>query len=128
MREVLSVRRDELGNAHFETQKAMHELSRLLTDQGKYDQAEALLDEIVSMRHDELKGNHPDELDGDHPLRLMAKHDLAQVLMQRGEYGGAEKILDGVIPLLRKALGEHHLQTLTAMGDLSAALRERREY
>ena len=61
-KEVLEVRRAQLGDRHTDTFKSINNLGLLLQKQGKLDEAEPLLRSALEARRATLPYRHPDTL------------------------------------------------------------------
>ena len=70
-------RREVLGDKHPETLDSIAALARLLQDESKLDEADALLREAMNGRHEVLGSMHRDTLD--------AYHKMAMLLQDQGK-------------------------------------------
>jgi tetratricopeptide (TPR) repeat protein len=73
-------------------------LARVLLEQGRYDEAEALMREAMAM-HIELNGK-------DHPIVGSMMNDLGKLYFERGEYVAAEKMHREALAFLQKIAGD----------------------
>ena len=80
--------REELGAEHAETLRCMHTYAAVLQQVGRYEEAGALINEVLTVRRRAL-GN-------EHPNTLASINNLATLLMDQGKLGEAE-------PLYREA-------------------------
>jgi eukaryotic-like serine/threonine-protein kinase len=111
-RRALEVRRRELGENHLDTIESMHSLGTALRDGMErrspdavisatpWQDAEALLTQVISRRR-RLLGN-------DHPDTALATLDLGISMWWREEYKPAEPLLREGLTLLRRRLGDDH--------------------
>jgi tetratricopeptide (TPR) repeat protein len=81
-RQTLELRRKVLGREHPDTLTSMNNLARMLSEQGKYKEAETMHQQTL-----ELARKVPGR---EHPLTLKSMNNLATVLSEQGKYEEAE--------------------------------------
>jgi tetratricopeptide (TPR) repeat protein len=106
--------RDAAGR---ERQARLELEGKVLSEQGKFAEAESVYRDIHAAR--------TLSLGADHPKTLEALSDVAVVLARQREYEQAEKLARQVLAARVRVLGERHADTLTSMHNLGQALRGR---
>ena len=79
-------------------------------EQGQYEQAETLFNEVLT--------NRRKRLDEDHPAILHVKNDLAVLYKKQGEYNKAEPLLLEAVDGRRLKLGGTHPHTIESWNNL----------
>ena len=110
-REVLQIRRDQLGHTHRSTLDSMSNLANLLARQGRYKEAEDRYREAL-----ELYRSITDENDRD---LLSLRNGLARLYHRRGRYHEAEDMFGGVLDRSRARWGERDALTLTLRNNMA---------
>ena len=95
-------------------------LGMCLYSDGRLNEAEVLITEVME--------THKTILGEEHPDTLISMNDLADLLRSQGKYDEAEPIYRQTILLLEKALGKVHPATLTSMNSLAALLASQGKY
>ena len=109
-RGVLKTSRALYGNEHTTTQMTLVGLAGLLLEQGKREEAEIVLKQMVS-RH-----QTSDDLPSQNQERLDCLSALANVLRMQGEYQEAEEIGISVLTALESSRGANHSTTIVFVG------------
>ncbi|KAG9082837.1 hypothetical protein FS749_006538 [Ceratobasidium sp. UAMH 11750] len=109
---VVDVKRQEISEEHPSTLRSMHRLGQTYDRQGRYEEAENLLSQV-------LDGQKRAILDGYHPDTLMTMHSLAATYDNRGRYEEAETLYSQVRGIRKQVLGEHHPDTLKTMHNIA---------
>jgi hypothetical protein len=109
--EVLEKRRRILGEEHLDTVTAMSNLANTLGDQGKLEEAAAMLQEVLEKIRRILGEEHP------HTISAMS--NLAIRLGHQGKLEEAAAMKMEVLEKRRRILGEEHLDTISAMNNLA---------
>jgi tetratricopeptide (TPR) repeat protein len=91
-------------------------LARLLCDQGKVDEAQALHHECIAAHRRKLGDEHRDT--------LMAITMLAGVLQGKGELGEAELLWREVLAVQRRTRGDEHSDTVNSLYFLAVLLSD----
>jgi len=92
----------------------------LLSQQGKYAEAEAFARETLQLREKVLGKEHPDT--------LTSMNSLADWLRQQGKYDTAEPLYRETLQLREKVLGKEHPDTLKSMHDLASLYHSQGKY
>ena len=87
-----------------------------LADQGKFNDAESLLQEVLVTREN-IEGK-------EHPHTLATAKSLGAAMIGTGKFKEAEKLLIKNLVLMKRVLGMEHTHTLISMRHLASALRE----
>ena len=101
----------------------------MLRVQGKLDEVEALLREIVDARrehaaHAAARTACRDEPSGAYPSTMRAISNLATLLVARGRHAEAEPLIREALAGKVLAYGAHHPQTLSSVAWLASVLQE----
>lgn len=83
---------------------------------GRLQQAQMLLENVVTFRRKELGEEHPDT--------LAAKNELANVYSAQARRKEAEELYRQIVESRRKQLGEEHPETLRARSNLATVWRD----
>lgn len=111
---ALEVYRQELGNEHEFTLRAVSSLGNLFSRLGELDKAETLLREALEgLRR--LRGEGGQDV-------MAATNNLGAVYKDRGDYEGAERLLREALDGLRRERGDEDKDTLISMVNLASAL------
>lgn len=94
--------------------------ARLLSDQGRLDEAAALFREVLDGRRCSLGLAHP--------RTLAAAYDLGYLLCYQSQEGAAEKLLRGALEGQTAALGPEHVATLRTAFALARCLHDQRRF
>jgi tetratricopeptide (TPR) repeat protein len=97
----------------------MNNLALVLSDQGKYEQAEEIHRQILELRETILGEEHPDT--------LTSMNNLALGLSNQGEYEQAEEMHRQELELCETVLGKDHPSTLTSMSNPALVLSDQRK-
>ena len=73
-----------LGKEHPDTLTSMNNLANVLSDQGKYEEAEEMHRQVLAVKETVLGKEHPDT--------LTSMNNLAEVLSNQGKYEEAEEM------------------------------------
>jgi serine/threonine protein kinase len=111
---AVAVNQRVMGAENEQTLTAMNNLAVVLTDRGKYAQAEAILRELVARRQ---KRGHLT------PALISNRLNLAVVISEQGRLADAERELRALAADAQKALGADHDSTLTVRTNLSETLQ-----
>ena len=120
LRQVLSLRRKNVGNEDVSTLRSMNRIGVALDYQGKYEEAESMHRQTLAWREKMLGLEHPDT--------LTSMNNLAGVLDSQGKYGEAESMNRQTLEWREKALGLEHPHTLTSMNNLAGVLNRQGKY
>ena len=93
---------------------ARSSLSTLLRENGKLDEAQTLINEVLLWRRS-VFGERA-------PTTLTSRHNLALILAARGDFAAAEKEIRATLELQREVLGDAHSSTLTSWQTLANVL------
>jgi len=121
MERALELRRRVLGAEHKDTLNSELQISELYQHEGKYDAAEALLNDLLEV--DRRLGR------GDAAEAIEALHTLASIAGEgRADSVRAESLYRRVLEIERRVLGETDAVTLATMNNLAAVLTRERKY
>ncbi|KAL9577476.1 MAG: hypothetical protein Q9203_007445, partial [Teloschistes exilis] len=95
-------------------------LSKILPEQGSYDNAEQMDRQALESREKVLGKEHPDT--------LTSVSNLALVLQYQGKYDEAEKMNRRALDGREKVLGKEHPDTLTSVYCLAYLLQQQQKY
>jgi tetratricopeptide (TPR) repeat protein len=104
------------GAEHPDTLAAMNSLARMVSWQGRQEEARGLFADVLSLRRRVLGAEHPDT------LKTMS--NLASVLRQQGQLEQAYTLHSETLEARRRVLGAEHPDTLSSMTGLSVVLLE----
>ncbi|KAJ9663362.1 hypothetical protein H2198_000879 [Neophaeococcomyces mojaviensis] len=117
LREVMEA---TLGLEHPDTLTSMNDLALVLSNQGKYEQAEEMHGQTLEVQKKVLGHEHPDT--------LTSMNNLALVLSRQGKYEQAEEMHGQTLEVQKKVLGHEHLTTLASMNNPAAVLSRQGKY
>ena len=112
---VLDTYHSKYGKASRHTQSAKLNLAATLREDCQYPQAEALYNEVFTLRSKELGTNHVDT--------LLVHSDLATMYLARGKWIDAEVSLREVVQQSVAVLGVHHPHSIFVRGNYASALQ-----
>ncbi|NMD37815.1 MAG: tetratricopeptide repeat protein, partial [Christensenellaceae bacterium] len=108
--EVLSKRKEILGENHPDTIVAMNNLGVSYSNLGEYENAFKISKEVLS-KNKEIQGeNHPDT--------IVAMNNLGKACSDLGRYEESLKINEEVLSKFKEILGENHPYTIDTMNNL----------
>jgi tetratricopeptide (TPR) repeat protein len=111
---------ESVGTEHPSTLTSMDNLATVLSEQGKYEQAEKMHRHALRLYEKVLGKEHPDT--------LMSMNNLATVLNDQGKYEQAEEMHRQELRLCEMVLGKEHPSTLMSMNNLAEVLRHQGKY
>jgi CHAT domain-containing protein/Tfp pilus assembly protein PilF len=114
LQEVLTIRRDILGEGHPDTAERYHILAATLRAQGKSGEVEAMGRRALAIY---LKA-----LGESDPGTAVSYNNLAEILRAQGKLGEAEVMHRRALAILLKALGEGHPLAATSYNNLAETL------
>jgi tetratricopeptide (TPR) repeat protein len=114
-RRAYELRREHLGDEHRDTLESMVGLGLALDDEGRFDQAEAMLADAVGR----CEGNFGQT----DPLTLKAQAAWGETLQTMGRYDQAETLLRRSLEVQRRVLSDDDEQILITMSSLAVCLR-----
>ena len=118
--EAYNIFRERSGELATDTLKSLSLLAAVLTDQGKYKEAE-------EMNRRALKGCEK-VLGIEHPNTLYNVDYLAAIFRHQGKYKAAEKMHRRTLKGREKVLGIEHPSTLTSVNNLAMAFQFQGKY
>ena len=126
-REVLEQRRKLYPKGHPDVAAALKELGSLLSerargmsDRRRFEEAESLFIQARVMQQALLGRTHPET--------MLTLHDLAVLRYWKGDLSAAERDMRAVYDHLRNTLGEDHQETVNALTNLGAIIRDQGKY
>ncbi len=98
----------------------LNTLGKLYKDQGRYNEAEALLEKSLDIAKNLLDNNH----------RAIAayKNNLASLYNVQGKYRQAEVLFMESLDILKKMFGEHHPDVASVLNSLGNVYRSQENY
>ncbi len=115
-RQMLAIRRRELGAEDPQTLAGMDLLARVLQLQGNLAEAERLFSQVLETRRRVL--------DEENNLTFEVMNNLALVMYKDHRAKDAEPLLRRVVEFQRRHFGDEHTETLTSMNNLALVLSE----
>jgi tetratricopeptide (TPR) repeat protein len=100
---------------------ALVNLAKLSCDEGKYEEAEELYRESLSIRLDVFKKRN-------NTLVAMGEHDLATALRAQGRYGEAEPLYRKALADIERVLGADHPRVAYMLTDLGFLYYDQERY
>ena len=97
---------DELAEAERLNQRVIE-----LYQQGKYDEAVPLAEQVLAIRQKILGDNHP--------ATSTSLNNLAGLYESQGRYSAAEPLYQQALAIRKKQLGNNHPDTATSLNDLA---------
>jgi tetratricopeptide (TPR) repeat protein len=94
-------------------------MAMVLDNQGKYDEALGIQEEVLNTRERVLGAEHPDT--------LMTRHNMALVLGRQGKYDEALGIYEEVLSIEEHVLGAEHPSTQKTRNNMAFTLNRKRE-
>ena len=89
----------------------LNNLAYIYYDQGKYRDAELLMERVLKLRKSLLGSNHPDI--------AQSLNDLAELYRIQGKYAEAEPLCHRSLAIREKQLGEDHLDVASSLNRLA---------
>lgn len=117
---MLEVRERVLGAEHPQTLTSLNNLAVLFKSQGRYGEAEPLIQRAVEGR--------TRALGIDHPQTLSSLNTLAEVYQAQGRYEEAEQQFQFALEASVRTLGKEHPQSLTIVNHLAWLYRKQGRY
>ena len=99
---------------------SMNNEAAMLSSQGKYQEAEKIHRQVLTIMETVLEKKHPDT--------LTSMNNLAGVLRSQGRYEEAERMFRQVLTLRERVLKKEHPSTLTSMNNLAETLSRQAKY
>jgi tetratricopeptide (TPR) repeat protein len=119
-RQVLSLKKKNLGEDHNQTLISMSMVGRALSGQGKYEDAESMNKQTLARREKALGAEHPNT--------LTSMGNLAAILYHQGKYKEAESMNRQTLARYKKVCGADHPDTLASMSILALILDRQGKY
>jgi tetratricopeptide (TPR) repeat protein len=108
------------GGEHPDTLTSMNNLALVLSNQGKYEQAEEMYRQVLRLKETVLGKENPST--------LTSMNNLAEVLRNQGKYEQAEEMHRQKLRLCETMLGKEHPDTLISIDNLALVLRDQGKY
>jgi tetratricopeptide (TPR) repeat protein len=118
--EAVEIRKQSLGAKHPKTLASHTNLSRILLEQKKVNEARELQAEAVAAAESTVEKSDQD--------MLRARGHLAALLGIQEKYREAKRLQKNVVEMSKNALGEEHLDTLLATRDLAVTYGHQKLY
>src|SRR5438876_1000052 len=116
----LTIRREISDNSNYSLCVANCRIAGYLWSRGRYNDAEALLKQVLSSQEKQLGTEHVST--------LTTKHNLAVVYYSQGRYSDAELLYKQVLLSQEKQLGPEHVSTLTTKNNLAGVYESQGRY
>jgi tetratricopeptide (TPR) repeat protein len=113
---ALALRRQLLGSEHLATLDSINNVGAMLSDLGRYGEAEPLYREALDARRRVLG---PDD-----PLTLISMSNLAHLFQQQGKLEACELLSREALSRKRAVLGNDAHETLVAINNLASVLHD----
>ena len=107
------------GGDHPNTVTNLNNLAGLYHAQGRYEDAEPLYDETLSIRRRVLGDDHPDTAG--------SLNNLAALYYAQGRYDEAAPRLKEAVEIMEQVLGAEHPNTKVVRGNYEVLLAEKKE-
>ncbi|HLJ95179.1 MAG TPA: CHAT domain-containing tetratricopeptide repeat protein [Gemmataceae bacterium] len=120
LQRALAIRRRHLGEQHADVATALSDLAAMLSNAGKYADADPLNRQALAIRRKVLGE--------DHPVTAQSYGRMAINLNSRGKYGAAEPLCRQALAIDRKVLGEADPETAGMFEDLAYNLNAQGKY
>nr|WP_287130353.1 tetratricopeptide repeat protein [Candidatus Cyanaurora vandensis] len=108
--QALTLYRKITGEENLNLAQSLSNLAVFYKSQGRYDQAELLLQQALALRIKLLGQEHPDV--------AASMNNLAELYTSQGRYDQAEPLLQQALVLYLKLLGEEHSDGVKTLGSL----------
>ena len=114
LKDILKQTEAEHGNADNEYATSLNNLAAIYRNSGRYDAAEPLLEEALSV--------HRRILGADHPAMATSLNNLAGLYDARGRYAEAEPLCTQALLINRRVLGGDHPNTASTLNNLQVCI------
>jgi tetratricopeptide (TPR) repeat protein len=111
---------DRRGPEHPDTVVTLNNLAQLYHDQGRYEEAEPLLQRTLGIREKTLGPEHLDT--------VVSISNLGGLYRDQGRYEEAEPLLQRTLGIREKVLGPEHPNTALTLNNLGGLYDEQRRY
>ncbi len=118
--QALQIRRELLGDQHYDTLQSVSELGALRGQMGQYAQQRRLYKEAMH-GYRELLGEH-------HLQSLIVTGSMGAHYSRTGEFDLAEQYFADVLEKSRESLGSDHSQTLAALNNMGTLLGDQERF
>ncbi|KAI9853499.1 MAG: hypothetical protein M1813_002204, partial [Trichoglossum hirsutum] len=109
---AFEIRTEVLGKEHPDTLMSMSNLAMICLNQGKWEQAEVLEEQVLQTRKRVLGGEHPDT--------ITSMNSLAATYRKRGRWEQAGVLQVRALDICKRVLGEEHPDTIASMSNLAS--------
>ena len=109
--EVLVIRREQLGEQHYDVAQSLNSLALLYRAQGRYGEAEPLYQQVLAIVREQLGERHSDV--------AVSLNNLALLYAAQGRYGEAESFYQQALGIYREQLGERHPLIARSLSNLA---------
>jgi len=110
----------EKDRVAYQSADTMSEQATTLKDQGKYAQAQPLLEKALEIRRRLLTDDHPDT--------AKSYNNVAYILNAQGKYGQAQPLYEKALEIRRRLLTDDHPLTARTYDNLALNLNDRGKY
>ncbi len=107
--QVITFRRQRLGDEHLELAESLGELAALYQRQKRYSQAQKLLQQALTIKQRRLVSDHPQIAD--------TLYQLANIFCHQRLHDKAEPLYQEALTIFRKHLGAQHPRTQAVYSD-----------
>jgi tetratricopeptide (TPR) repeat protein len=114
------LRAEKEARANYATSFAWQRRGEVLFEQGRYREAQPLLEKVLAVRRKLLGEEHPETASG--------YGSVAATLAGQGQYAAAEEGFRKALAIHRKVLGEEHPGTATSYNNLGLNFSEQGQY
>jgi tetratricopeptide (TPR) repeat protein len=117
---ALSIRERTFGHEHPLTGTSLHNIARLLRDEGHLAESQELFERALKIR-EKVRG--PDHLETAATL-----NNLASLLQARGKLSSVRSLFERALAIREKARGPEHAQTAASLINVARVLRDQKDY
>jgi serine/threonine-protein kinase len=112
LEQALTMRQQELGDAHAEVAESQSRLGLLYTDIGRFDEAELLYSQALQIQESSF---------GERSLEVAhTRVNLANLYLSIGMHDEAEPLLQDALATMKSRLGDDHEEVAAVLTDLSS--------
>ena len=117
---ALAIREKAFGSDHPLTATSLHNLARLLRDQGDLEGAQALYERALAIREKVLGAEHT--------ATAASLNNLASLFQARGSLARARPLFERALAIRAKILGPEHPHTAATLINIARVLRDQAEF
>ena len=119
LKDILEKVGAESGKEVLEYATALNNLAMIYENTGRYDEAEPLFDQALSIRRRVLGADHPDT--------AISLNNFAALYRAQGRYSEAAQLFNEAVEIMERVLGVEHPNTKVARENYEVLLAEMKE-